>query len=56
MVKSKLVRDKVTFVGKGTGLLQFENESGVEEALKLNGQMWKDKTLQIQRSKYPVPQ
>ena len=56
MVKSKIVRDKITLVGKGAGLLQFENENGVEEALKLNGQVWKDKKLQIYRSKYAIPQ
>lgn len=50
-----MLRDKLTRVGKGTGLLQFENEKDVEEALKMNGQVWQDKTLHIQKSKYIVP-
>ena len=55
IAKCKVLRDKLTRVGKGTGLLQFENESGVAEALKLNGQTWQDNILSIQKSKYPVP-
>lgn len=55
MVSCKVIRDKLTRVGKGSGLLQFENESGVAEALKLNGQTWQDKTIRVQKSKYPVP-
>lgn len=55
VISCKVLRDKLTKVGKGTGLLQFDNESGVEEALKLDGQTWKDNTLHIQKSKYPVP-
>ena len=54
-IKCKVLRDKLTRVGKGTGLLQFENEKDVEEALKMNGQVWQDKTLHIQKSKYIVP-
>lgn len=36
-------------------MLQFENEKDVAEALKMDGQVWQDKTLHVQRSKYVVP-
>lgn len=51
-----MVRDKITKVGKGTGLLQFAEPAGAEEALKLDGQVWRDKEIHVQLSKYPVKQ
>ena len=48
------MRDKLTKMGKGAGLLQFADEQGLEEALKLDGQTWKDNVIHVQKSKYPV--
>lgn len=54
MKASRIIRDKVTRVGKGTGLLQFEEEAGMEEALKLDGEEWQGKKLHIQKSRFAV--
>ena len=54
MKASRVIRDKLTRMGKGTGLLQFESPSSVEEALKMDGQTWQDKTLHVQKSKFAV--
>ena len=51
---SRVVRDKLTKVGKGSGLLQFADAQGLEEALKLDGQTWNNNVIHVQKSKYPV--
>ena len=54
MVGSRIIRDKVTRVGKGTGLLQFADDASVENALKMDGEKWKDHVIHVQRSKFAV--
>lgn len=54
MKASRVIRDKITKVGKGTGLLQFESPECVKEALKLDGETWRDSKLHVVKSKFAV--
>lgn len=51
---SRVIRDKITKVGKGTGLLQFADDASVENALRMDGETWKDHKIHVQRSKFAV--
>ena len=47
MKASRVIRDKVTKIGKGTGLLQFESPECVQEALKMDGEAWRDSKIHV---------
>ena len=54
MKASRVIRDKVTKIGKGTGLLQFESPECVQEALKMDGETWCDSKIHVVKSKFAV--